>query len=245
MGLSHSFATWFILRRMEPSLVVESGVWKGHSTWLIEQACPQARLVCLDPDFSRLEYRSSKAQYLSRDFAEVDWSEFDTSRAIGFFDDHQNEYARLKDLWWAGFRHAIFEDNFPCGEGDCYSLKHVMAGFGHPRPQMSESYRSRGWWSRKRELLREGRIAWLGVRQQLIVPPNSADRGNLHRRLESYLEFPPLLLGERTVWKTDWSGPYSTPAPLLRDGKDPLAAAVRRLDGDLFYGYLAYVALRA
>ena len=47
MGLNHSFATWFILRQMQPRLVVESGVWRGHSTWLIEQAAPDAEIVAI------------------------------------------------------------------------------------------------------------------------------------------------------------------------------------------------------
>jgi len=49
------FAVWSILRALEPELVVESGVWKGLSTWLIEKACPSARVISIDIDLFRRE----------------------------------------------------------------------------------------------------------------------------------------------------------------------------------------------
>jgi hypothetical protein len=244
MGFNHSFATWFILRELQPSLVVESGVWKGHSTWLIEQACPGAMIVCLDLDFGRVQFRSAKADYYSCDFAEMDWSGFDLSRAIGFFDDHQNAYSRLKDLWWAGFRHAIFEDNYPSGEGDCYSLKKAIGGHGHPRPQMSKAYQPKGWFSKKRQNRRDSLIASIGPRQQVVVPPNTADFGNFKRRLDSYLEFPPVLLGPRTSWGSDWNGAYATVEPLLGLQVSRFADMIRSFDPNLFYCYISYVALK-
>src|SRR5258706_15702728 len=38
MKSSGLFTLWHILRKVNPKLVVESGVWKGQSTWLIENA---------------------------------------------------------------------------------------------------------------------------------------------------------------------------------------------------------------
>jgi hypothetical protein len=244
MGINHSFATWSILREVKPSLVVESGVWRGHSTWLIEQACPDATVVCLDMSFSRLYYKSSTAQYFEKDFSEIDWTVYDTGNAIGFFDDHQNAYARCKDLYWAGFRHAIFEDNFPCGEGDCYSLRHVFAGFGHPSPQMSKAYRPQGWLRRREEVRKADQIARLGARQQIIVKPNDVDRSMLRARLDTYIEFPPLLLDETTIWGTGYDGHYTSPDPLLDSSDRNLCDAVVAVDRRLAYGYIAYVSLR-
>ena len=39
MKAPHLFALWFIARKLAPDLIVESGVWKGQSTWLLENAC--------------------------------------------------------------------------------------------------------------------------------------------------------------------------------------------------------------
>src|SRR5690349_11745655 len=47
-----AFAFYYFLRQLKPTLVFEVGVWKGFSTWLIEQAVPEARIFCFDPIFS-------------------------------------------------------------------------------------------------------------------------------------------------------------------------------------------------
>ena len=40
-----------------------------------------------------------------------------------FFDDHQNALQRMIHCAQLGFQHLMFEDNYPPGKGDCYSLK--------------------------------------------------------------------------------------------------------------------------
>ena len=67
------------------------------------------------------------------DFAKVDWGErvrlgeLDPQNTLVFFDDHQEAAARLPLLRRFGFRHAIFEDNYP-NRG--YALKTVFARAG-------------------------------------------------------------------------------------------------------------------
>jgi hypothetical protein len=72
MGVNHSWALWYILRQAKPSVVIESGVWKGHSTWLIHTALPDTKIYSFDVFFSRLEYKCPKSTYTERD-----WSLFD------------------------------------------------------------------------------------------------------------------------------------------------------------------------
>jgi hypothetical protein len=66
MRAPHCFAAWFMLRKLRPTAVVESGLWRGQGTWLIEQACPDADLYCIDIDLGRLEYRSPRATTITR-----------------------------------------------------------------------------------------------------------------------------------------------------------------------------------
>ena len=49
MGFDHSFGLWFIARWLKPDLMIESGVLKGHSTWVLRQAMQTHQLgpVCL------------------------------------------------------------------------------------------------------------------------------------------------------------------------------------------------------
>ena len=60
----HLFALWCLLKKLKPTHVVESGVWRGQSTWLIEKARPEAALFCIDLNFNSLAYRSKTAMYL-------------------------------------------------------------------------------------------------------------------------------------------------------------------------------------
>lgn len=250
MRFNHSFCTYAVLRKLEPATVIESGVFKGQSTWLIEQAVPGAQIVCIDPSPGGRLYTSRRARYFTDDFGLIDWSDVDVARAVCFFDDHQNAYARLMDLRWWGFRHAIFEDNFPCGEGDCYSLRHALAGFGHPHMQMSRHFT--GTWKEQLRRRVQERILWgLYPRQQSLRRPNAVDAVALRRNLRIYQELPPVLKYETNGWGGPWSGAYQACEPLYARGDEgPLAARLGRIEqaepGTAFeYGYICYVELGA
>jgi hypothetical protein len=244
MSFNHSFATWYMLLTLRPESVIESGIWKGHSTWLIEQACPQASIYCLDIDFSRLEYKSKRATYLQRDFAQCDWSSINPETTVAFFDDHQNAYARLKDMYWSGIVRAIFEDNFPCGEGDCYSLRHILNGYGHRAIQMSDKYRHGVKYHLKKWIF-EKIVRRAGARQQLLVEPNTEDRSNFLKRARAYVEFPPVIRKDKTQWGTNWTGYYESEPPLMTG--DSFYSEFERFSdedpGAFDYGYIAYVEL--
>ena len=130
MRLGHSFALYCILRKINPSLIVESGVLKGQGTWLIENICPNAEIICIDIYPDKRKYTSKKAKYYTDDFRHLDWSNI-PENSLAFFDDHQNAVDRLIYAKWCGFKHLIFEDNYP-GSQDCdfYSLKRAFSNSG-------------------------------------------------------------------------------------------------------------------
>jgi hypothetical protein len=114
---------------INPEVVIESGVFKGQSTWLIEKVCPTARIISIDPDLSRVAYVSPKAQYTTTDFNTINWKLIlgsSISKTLAFIDDHQNNYERLKTAYNAGIPYMIFEDNYPTLHGDVLSLKKVI-----------------------------------------------------------------------------------------------------------------------
>jgi hypothetical protein len=231
MRAPHMLALWVMLRSLEPDLVVESGVWKGQGTWLIEQACPQSQIVCLDPVPESRLYTSSRATYLTGDFDTLALTDV-TDRSVAFFDDHQNAYRRLQQAHWAGFRHVIFEDNYPPGRGDCYSLWQVMAGVGFA-PE-----RGRG---------PKGRLKhWLQRRacRSDIVPATEGHAKLLGRMLEVYAEFPPLVRPTRTRWGDEWSlEKYPTAEPLLAL---PVEEQYREManEGE-YYTWMCYARIRS
>jgi hypothetical protein len=118
-----AFALYWFLSRINPSVIFEVGIWRGFSTWLIEQAVPAAEVHCFDPVIM-LEpvlskwkvgrtYRSKRAHYSTQDFSCAPIREIaaDRSDALAFFDDHQNQLPRLQQCKAAGIKHIVFDDN--------------------------------------------------------------------------------------------------------------------------------------
>ncbi|KAJ6947388.1 hypothetical protein NC651_001928 [Populus alba x Populus x berolinensis] len=153
MGFDHSFGLWFTARWLKPVLMIESGAFKGHSTWVLRQAMPDTPIISLSPRHPEkylkkgAAYVDGNCTYLAGkdfvDFGSVDWKSMmkkhgitDLSRILIFFDDHQNELKRVKQALDAGFRHLVFEDNYDTGTGDHYSLRQIcdqsyIRGGGH------------------------------------------------------------------------------------------------------------------
>lgn len=199
MRAPHAFLAWFALRALHPRAVVESGIWLGQGTWLIEQACPEAQLYCIDPNLDRIRYRSARARYFDRDFATLDWSPLPPHETVLLFDDHRNALDRVRAAKAMGFRHLLFEDNYPPSRGDCYSLKQAL----DPRAPRSLSAR-----------LQRGVRALLG--QERGSTELREDARYLRETLVTYYEFPPIFKPERTRWGDTWEDEhYPTPDPLL------------------------------
>lgn len=205
MRSPHMLATWFMLKQLNPAHVIESGVWKGQGTWLLENTLPRAGIYSIDPNLKLREYRSGRAAYFDKDFTQIDWSLIpDKENTVLFFDDHQNAFERLKQGMEWGFKKFIFEDNYPKDRGDCYSLKKAFQHAGHIFPE------------------KEGRLValfnrFINRRRPPAIAPNGRDAGFLKDALAVYYEFPPVFKPEKTRWGDSWADPnYPTAEPLYR-----------------------------
>ena len=240
MHAPHMFLSWFALRALKPKAIVESGVWKGRGTWLFEQACPDARLYCIEPNLGRIQYRSKNATYFTQDFSTLDWSHLPKDETVFFFDDHQNAYERVKTCHWFGFRqHILFDDNYPSLRGDCYSLKKCFgqSGFGiQERSIGGPRLRARLKENAKR-LLRFPRVP-----RHELIQPNDTDAKYLRQNLATYYEFPPPFKRELTRWGDRWDDEhYPTPEPLLQSVTGPAQKIL--WDKADTYTWMCYVTL--
>lgn len=231
MESPHMFATWFILKQINPEFVIESGVWKGLGTWLIEKTLPDAHVFSIDPELSHRKYKSSRVRYFNRDFSKLDWSFIpEKSKAVLFFDDHQNAFERVRAGRESGFRHFIFEDNYPAGIGDCYSLKKALQHAGHNpgKPETSLF-----------KFIRNGFRK--NIREQIL--PNTEDSRYLNEVLDIYYEFPPVIKKSITRWGDSWDDDrYPTPKPLFRDNENE---TLSEFDQDaLSYTWICYARIR-
>ncbi|KAL6006168.1 hypothetical protein ACLOJK_040214 [Asimina triloba] len=195
MGFDHSFGLWFITHWLKPDLMIESGAFKGHSTWVLRQAIPDKPIISLSPRHPEKYLKKGPAYvdgnctyYAGKDFIDfgsMDWRTVmkkhgisDLSRVLVFFDDHQNELKRLKQALKAGFRHLVFEDNYDTGTGDHYSLRQIcdqpyIRGGGHSCFRDGDEARIRmnrkNFWDKAvdiEELCGKG-DAWWGVRGEM------------------------------------------------------------------------------
>lgn len=205
MRSAHMFATWFLARTLQPTVIVESGVFKGQGSWLLRQACPDAELHCIEPAPGQIVFRVPDATYHTEDWSTRSWDALPRETTLLFFDDHQNALARVRRAKELGFRHLIFEDNYPPQHGDCYSLKKAFAGAGfEPEPTSGMI----------------GRITRALGSTRGRVPPNDDDAAFLRDSLDIYYEMPPILRPEQTRWSTPWDDRYPTPEPLAAEAPD-------------------------
>ena len=107
----------------------------------------------------------------------------------------------LQQCHWFGFKHIIFEDNYPAGRGDCYSLKKAFAhaGFGPTHAQQRVSHNGLLWKAfRKLAMLAGiGPIAFVPQYTRIRIAPNNIDARLLQKHLEVYAEFPPVFKPEK------------------------------------------------
>jgi hypothetical protein len=202
MKAPHMFALYCFLKKLDPAVVIESGVWRGQGTWLIEQVSPNADLHCIDIDLSRRRYTSPKAKYYEQDFSSIDWDHIsDKGNALLFFDDHQDAFRRIKAGGKIGFKNFIFEDNYPALRGDCYSLKKVLLHSGHTNGHPPTLL------TKVKGLLGRGDGSY--------ISPNKTHAQYLHKHLATYYEFPPVYKVDTTRWGDPWTDDkYPTPKPL-------------------------------
>lgn len=124
MAPDTSFYLYYWVREIAPKLIIESGTWRGFSTWVMRQAAPEAKIISLDPIFSLgycLDATKIGNGYWPADLERIgtDFScagfEFITKPqpSLVLFDDHQHKIHRLQQAIQKGFQHIIFDDNLP------------------------------------------------------------------------------------------------------------------------------------
>jgi hypothetical protein len=250
MGFNHSYFTYFVFKELQPQLAIESGVWKGHSTYIIESASPNSQIISLDPYPNNIIYKSKIAKYFDTDFNCIDWRSFaGIDNSLCFFDDHQNSLERLKEMKWWGFKRAIFEDNFPTGEGDSYSLKQIINKSGHPNIQLSKKYLPKTRKKIKERKIEEQVLNKFYFRQSMIVKPNSVDRDGLNLNIENIQEFPPIHTSEINYWGHKWIDEYKKLENLINMeniNEFPKFKKLFEKNQDNFdYGFITYLELNA
>ena len=192
MKSPHMFPAWYMMKKIKPKFLIESGVWKGLGTWFLQIASPDTKIISIDPAPQYRVWTSDVVDYETEDFLDIDWkSKVDPAHTLVFFDDHQNCLPRIKKCKKLGFKRIILEDNYPVTQGDCYKPKKILS---------------------QKDYI----IDVAGKREMHQSKPD--DFKFLMENLKVYQEMNPIFKAEITRWGDEWSGEdYGTPEPLLSE----------------------------
>lgn len=128
------YSLWNILNMLKPKYVIESGVWMGCSTWIIDNVDSVEKIICIDPLNENwypdnLLYLSKKAKYITIDFLEQKFESLNLSESVVIFDDHQDILPRLLHCKKLGIQNIIMDDNYKTISGShttLYCLQHLV-----------------------------------------------------------------------------------------------------------------------
>jgi hypothetical protein len=112
-GFHNAFWLYLITAGLQPDLIVESGVWKGHASWLFKQAAPESEIHGFDISLKRLEFTHSEVTFYEQDWGEFQFTSPSLERSLVFFDCHVNHAQRILEAKNKGFKHLLFDDNPP------------------------------------------------------------------------------------------------------------------------------------
>jgi hypothetical protein len=195
MRFPQLFGTYCILKETNPSLVIESGIWKGLGTWLIEHTLPDSKIISFDIDLSLREYISEEVTYVENDINSIDWDKFfDTyqdqspDNTLLFLDDHIDINKRFELLKNTRFKYIIDEDNYPTEQGCRISPKTILEG--------------------------EECIIVDDNGNKITQKIDASIKDEYNYLIKSYWEFPPIHLPANTRWGDEFSK-YNTKKPIF------------------------------
>lgn len=190
MKSAHMFHAWYVVKKIKPKYLIESGVWKGLGTWFFEQASPTTKIISIDPSPNFRVYTSENVTYQTLDFMLTDWSFLPKDETMIFFDDHQNFLQRLKHAQSLGFKVIMTEDNYPSQQGDCYTPKKILSNTKY----VIDVNGNKSWYDK-----------------------NDDDFSYFKNNVVVYQEMPPIYKSETTRWGDKWDDSYPTPISLLEN----------------------------
>lgn len=132
--INHALALFLAVKRIQPTLVVESGVNAGVSTYFIRAASPTTKIFAIDPldkpicgqGERWIDSSQNTINYTGKNFVDLmalDWKgmvtrkEIDLDKTLVFIDDHLHAFKRIASVMKFGVRHVVVEDNYKVNEG--------------------------------------------------------------------------------------------------------------------------------
>lgn len=110
-GFNEGLFLFCIIKILKPTLIIESGVMKGFTTYLIDSAAHDScKIHCYDINFENLEFKSKKATYYNHD---INYQEpnLQNEKVLAFWDDHTSQLDRLLFSLEKKIKYNFFDDD--------------------------------------------------------------------------------------------------------------------------------------
>jgi len=200
----HALYLYVTIKELGIKYVVESGVWKGQTSWLIEQLIGGPNMVRIEPRSDIVEYNPNGSMDAIGpafdDFGNIDFPKLNADEWLIFVDDHVDAFTRLIQCKDKGFKHVLFDDNYPAVVEGKSSAKMIK--------ERNELKSLKYYYSQP-----------IGLNASDELIRKDIDKFGTH------MEFPPIysVMGEKTRWN-DACGLYPTRqalfSPLSENGED-------------------------
>ena len=111
MGYNNGLVCFCFIKSFSPEIVVESGIFRGFTTYLIDNAISDKSLIkAFDISLLNIEWRSRKAEYFESDINDIELNFFN-KKTLALFDDHVSHYDRLKYCLDNEIQYVILDDD--------------------------------------------------------------------------------------------------------------------------------------
>lgn len=204
MKVEHCFALYCLLKKIKPKYVIESGIWRGQTTWLIKKTLKKTKLFSIDLDLSQREIIYKNVEYLNKDITKYNWDKINKNNTLIIFDDHVCFSERIEFLINNNFKHIIFDDNLPNNFISYYTPKMIYENQILKKKQFIKYTNIKRLflfifrYLIFREFKKNYKIKFLKKNIQINFPPkiNNKIRNNidlLKKNIKLYYEFPPII----------------------------------------------------
>ncbi len=110
-GFNEGVFFYTILKIINPTVVIESGIMKGFTTYLIDVATNEnCKIYCYDINLENNLYNSKKATYINTDITK-NVPSIQNEKVVALWDDHTSQIDRLKFSLIHGIKYNFFDDD--------------------------------------------------------------------------------------------------------------------------------------
>lgn len=113
-GTMRNSSTWLfaVAALLRPSTIVECGTFMGHSSWLMAEALPDARIITFDVMREDGRLRDKRVDYRLGDWSDAADLDALPADTLCVFDDHISHRLRLEEAKARGARIALVDDDY-------------------------------------------------------------------------------------------------------------------------------------